>query len=113
LKPKELIMKEFITFLTACVVLGIAQSLVAALSMALLIFALMGAISHPRETFGFAFCLGMLILALKAPAVCAAGLAVIGALIAITARGKRARASSSAEKVVPVLGDLREQASAR
>jgi hypothetical protein len=81
-------MKEFITFLTACVVLGIAQSLVAALSMALLIFALMGAISHPRKTFGFAFCLGMLILALHAPTACAAALGVIGIAVVITGQIK-------------------------
>lgn len=77
-------MKEFITFLTACVVLGIAQSLVAALSMALLIFALMGAISHPRETFGFAFCLGVLIMALHAPIACASTLGAIGIAVVIT-----------------------------
>lgn len=79
-------MKEFLTFLTACAVLGIVQSLVAALSMALLIFALMGAISHPRETFGFAFCLGMLLLALKAPAVCAVGLGAVGVILTISDR---------------------------
>jgi len=79
-------MKEFMTFLTACVVLGIAQSLVAALSMALLIFAFMGALSHPRETFGFAFCLGMLILALHAPTACAAALGTVGLALAITGR---------------------------
>ena len=77
-------MKEFITFLTACVALGIAQSLVAALSMTLLIFALMGAISHPRETFGFAFCLGILILAFHAPTACAAALGMIGIAVVIT-----------------------------
>jgi membrane-bound ClpP family serine protease len=82
-------MKEFITFLTACVVLGIAQSLVAALSMALLIFALMGALSHPRETFGFAFCLGMLILALHAPTACAAALGVIGIAVVIAGQIKK------------------------
>lgn len=79
-------MKEFITFLTACVVLGIAQSLVAALSMALLIFAFMGALSQPRETFGFAFCLMILLLALKAPAVCAAGLVAVGVTLTISSR---------------------------
>lgn len=77
-------MKELITFLTACVVLGIAQSLVAALSMALLIFAFMGALSHPRETFGFAFCLGMLILALHAPTACAAALGIIYVTVILT-----------------------------
>ena len=82
-------MKEFITFLTACVVLGIAQSVTAALGMALLIFALMGAISHPRETFGFAFCLGMLILALRAPAACAAALGLIGVAVAIANQVQR------------------------
>lgn len=82
-------MKEFITFLTACVVLGIAQSLVAALSMALLIFAFMGALSHPRETFGFAFCLGMLILALHAPTACAAAFGVIGMAVVITVQIKK------------------------
>jgi hypothetical protein len=84
-------MKEFITFLTACVVLGIAQSLLAALSMALLIFALMGAISHPRETFGFAFCLGVLLLALSAPAVCAAALGAIGVAVVIAGQMKKRR----------------------
>lgn len=82
-------MKTLTTFLTACVVLGIAQSLVAALSMALLIFALMGAISHPRETFGFAFCLGVLMLALNAPAMCAAALGAVGVTVAITRRMRR------------------------
>lgn len=88
-------MKEFITFLTACAVLGIAQSLVAALSMALLIFALMGAISHPRETFGFAFCLGMLLLAINAPAVCAAALGAIGVTAVVIGGLKRHISKSS------------------
>jgi membrane-bound ClpP family serine protease len=82
--------KQLVSFLTACVVLAIAQSLVAALGMALLIFALMGAISHPRETFGFAFCLGMLILALHAPTACAAALGMIGIAAVITGQIKRA-----------------------
>lgn len=98
-------MKEFITFLTACVVLGIAQSLVAALSMALLIFALMGAISHARETFGFAFCLGMLMLALNAPAVCAAALGAIGVTVAIINRVKRPSETPLPLPHVITLGD--------
>lgn len=82
-------MKELLAFLTACAVLGIAQSLVTVLGMVLLIFALMGAISHPRETFGFAFCLGMLIMALHAPIASAAALGVTGVAVATTTYLKR------------------------
>lgn len=94
-------MKEFITFLTACVVLGIAQSVTAALGMALLLFALMGAISHPRETFGFGFCLAVLVLALRAPAACAAALGAIGVAVTITSRVRHRRTRST--RAAPLL----------
>lgn len=100
-------MKEFITFLTACVVLGIAQSVTAALGMALLIFALMGAISHPRETFGFAFCLGTLVLALRAPVACAVALGSIGVAVTISrcVRLRRARPAYRAQLLPRATGD--------
>ena len=58
-------MKEALTFLTAIVILAIAQTLTTALGIALLIFALMGVVAFPRQTFQLIASLGLLVLALK------------------------------------------------
>ena len=79
-------MREFLTLMTALVVLTIAQTLTTALGIVLLIFALMGVEAYPRPTFGMIASLGLLVLALKAPVACAATLGAIGVAIAVAGR---------------------------
>jgi hypothetical protein len=82
-------MREAFTFLTAVVILAIAQTLTTALGIVLLIFALMGVVSFPRPTFGLIASLGLLVLALKEPAVCAAALGAIGIASVLADRLRR------------------------
>ena len=82
-------MREFMTFLTAVVILAIAQTLTAALGIVLLIFALMGVVAYPRRTFGLIASLGLLALALKEPGVCAGILGAIGITVFLADRIKR------------------------
>jgi hypothetical protein len=77
------------TFLTAVVVLAIAQTLTTALGIMLLFFALMGVVAFPRQTFGLIASLGLLVLALKEPAVCAAALGGIGITMVLADRLRR------------------------
>ncbi len=87
-------MDRLLTFMTACVVLAIANAFTTALGIALLFAALLGAISHPRQTFGLAFALGMVALALKQPLACVAALGTLGLAIIITDKiGRRVMAA--------------------
>jgi len=102
-------MREFMTFLTAVVILAIAQTLTTALGIVLLIFALMGVVAFPRQTFGLVASLGLLVLALREPAVCAAALGAIGVATVATDRLRR-RSVDPSTTVVPLLrrpGELR------
>ncbi|WBH15287.1 hypothetical protein [Sphingomonas radiodurans] len=74
-------MKEFLTFLTAVVILAIAQTLTSLLGIVLLIFALLGVIAYPQRTFQLIASLSLLVLALKEPAYCIAALSAIGAVV--------------------------------
>lgn len=85
-------MKEVLTFLTALAVLAIAQTLTTALGIVLCIFALMGVVAFPRQTFQLIASLGLLVLALREPAVCAAALGAIGVAAVIADRIGRSRA---------------------
>lgn len=76
-------MREFLTFLTAVVILAIAQTLTTALGIALLIFALLGVVAFPRQTFGLIASLGILSLALQQPFTCVAALALVGVAIVV------------------------------
>lgn len=96
-------MREFMTFLTAVVILAIAQTLTTALGIVLLIFALMGVVAFPRPTFGLLASLGLLVLALKEPAVCAAGLGAIGVSVVVADRIMRWRAFRSLPPTVALL----------
>lgn len=82
-------MREIMTFLTAVVVLAIVQTLTTALGIVLLFFALMGVVAFPRQTFGLIASLGLLILAIKEPAVCAAALGAIGITCVLADRLRR------------------------
>ena len=84
-------MREIMTFLTAVVVLAIAQTLTTALGIVLLFFGLMGVVAFPRQTFGLIGSLGLLVLALKEPAVCVVALGAIGVAMAITNLVQRRR----------------------
>lgn len=79
-------MKEAFTFLTALAILAIAQTLATALGIVLLILAFMGVVAFPRQTFGLIASLGLLALALREPAVCAAALGAVAIVVAITSR---------------------------
>lgn len=81
-------MNATLRLLTALVMLAIAQTLTTALGIVLLMLALIAALIHPRETFGFAACLGFLLLVLNAPIACAAALGTIGVAVAIAGRRK-------------------------
>lgn len=96
-------MREFMTFLTAVVILAIAQTLTTALGIVLLIFALMGVVAFPRQTFGLVASLGLLVLALKEPAVCAAALGTIGVAATISAhlRSRLRRVSQPRAALLP------------
>ncbi|KQM49311.1 hypothetical protein ASE69_11095 [Sphingomonas sp. Leaf208] len=98
-------MNTTLKLLTALVILAIAQTLTTALGIVLLMLALMAAITHPRETLGFAFCSGMLMLALNAPAVCAAALGAIGVTVAIINRVKPPRETPLPLPYMVTLGD--------
>ncbi|MES3154222.1 hypothetical protein [Sphingomonas faeni] len=97
-------MNVTLKLLTALVILAIAQILTTALGIVLLMLALMAAITHPRETLGFALCFGMLMLVLNAPAVCAAALGAIGVTVAIVNRVRRPGETLPLSQVV-TLGD--------
>ncbi len=77
-------MREFLTLLTAVAILAIAQTLYAALAVALLMFAVMGVVAFPKRTFQLIGALGLLALALRAPAACAAAIGAMG-VTAVTA----------------------------
>lgn len=95
-------MREFLTFLTAIAILAIAQTLTSALGIVLLIFAVMGVVAFPRQTFGLIASLGLLALTLRAPAYCAAALGAIGVAVIIVDRVR--------PRAVPLrLTDQREQ----
>lgn len=76
-------MREFLTFLTACAVLAIAKTLAAALGVALCILALLGIVAYPRQTFGLVASIGLLELALRAPAASAGAIGAVGVAIVI------------------------------
>jgi hypothetical protein len=102
-------MRETMTILTAIVILAIAQTLTTALGIVLLIFALMGVVAFPRPTFGLIASLGLLILALREPAVCAAALGAIGVTCVLADRLRRQRRSEGKYPLVPLLSYNREQ----
>ncbi|WP_375381521.1 hypothetical protein [uncultured Sphingomonas sp.] len=86
-------MKELLTFLSLCAVLAIANAFTMALAIALLFAALLGAITHPRRTFGLAAALGIMALALKEPFACVGALAAVGAVGIVVGRLGRRSAS--------------------
>ena len=102
-------MKEALTFFTAVLILAIAQILSKALGIVLLLFALLGAISHPRHTLGLILCLALLALALKKPTACVAALGAIGVTVAVS-NGARRRSRKAV--VRPSLTDGRRAAAA-
>ena len=77
-------MKVAGTLMLACIILGIFQSVAAALAVALILMLVWGAIFRPRETYGFlAFGLVMQLLEHHAGlCVAVAGVIVAAALIA-------------------------------
>mgnify|MGYP004527985855 CR=1 FL=1 len=84
-------MREFLTFLTAVVILAAAQTLATALGIVLLIFVLMGVVAFPRRTFQLIASLGLLALALKAPVVCAGALGAVAIAVVLFGREKKHR----------------------
>lgn len=96
-------MREFMTFLTAVIILAIAQTLTTALWIVLLIFALMGFVAFPRRTFQLIASLGLLVLALEEPAYCVGAMALIGVTVAATGRALQWRASRSVPRAVALL----------
>ena len=96
-------MREFIVFLTAVVILAIAQTLASALGIVLLIFALMTIITFPRLAFQLIASLGLLALALKEPAYCVATLGAVAVTIVITGRIMERRTSRPLTRVIALL----------
>ena len=79
-------MREFIVFLTAVVILAVAQTVANALGIVLLIFALITVVTFPRVTFQLIASLGLLALALKEPAYCVASLGAVSVALVVAGR---------------------------
>lgn len=77
-------MRDFLSFLTALALLALVQALTAALSMALLVLVLMGAVVFPRQTLALMIGVSLLATATGAPAACAAALGAIGVAVVVT-----------------------------
>ena len=100
-------MREFMIFLTAVVILAIAQTLTTALGIVLLIFALMGVVAYPRRTFQLIGSMGLLVLALNEPACCVAALGAVGVAVAVANRVTRKRARRRPTMPILLLPSLR------
>lgn len=79
-------MRDFIQLLTALCVLAAVQYLALALSVALLILLLMAAVAHPRRTLHLLATVGLLALAFKAPAHCAAAIGATAIAMVLASR---------------------------
>ena len=78
-------MNYLVAFVVACLVLAAAQLLVVALGLALLLFVLVAAIKHPRQTLGVLVTLGLLGLASAQPT---AFIVTAGVVIAVVLTGR-------------------------
>ncbi|WP_298812427.1 hypothetical protein [uncultured Sphingomonas sp.] len=88
-------MRDFIQFLTALAVLAIVQYLALALSVVLLILLLMAAVVHPRRTLQLLATVGLLGLAFKAPAHCAAAIGAAAVALTVSAHLSERRSRSA------------------
>lgn len=76
-------MREFIQFVTALCVLAAAQLVAKAIAAALLVLLLMAAVVHPRRTLQLLAAVGLLALAFRAPAHCAAAIGAVAVALTI------------------------------
>jgi hypothetical protein len=77
-------MKAATNLFTALMVLAVAQTVTKALGIVLLICAVVGAVTFPRQTFGLMAAFGLLALADRKPAYCIAAVGTIGVACVVT-----------------------------
>lgn len=82
-------MRDFLAFLTVCVLLGIAQTLYAALVVAAVALVLLGALTHPKQAVALLACAALFGLALREPVASAVALGSIGVAVVLTMRMRR------------------------
>lgn len=103
-------MRHVIQFLTAMAVLAIVQYLAAALSLALCILLLLSAVVYPRRTLQLLATVGLLALAFKAPAHCAAAIGAAAVALTVAAHLSRDRGRPT-QRSPRLLTDQRQRGS--